>query len=334
MSQQGGWGGPPQQGGFPPQGGPGGQGWPPASGYGPQGPAPQQGYGQPQGHGQPPGYGQPQGYGAPQGYGPQQGFGAQGQAPRSGGFQPGGLPPGGHQPQGKPPAKGGSSAKIIGIVVAALVVLGLIAGLIMMLTQPKKGPEVPGPTPSVTVPTPTRPTPSASASPSASKPTPSASSSTSTQPPGQAIVVGQGISLTPQAGWTVVKQEADFVVLTKGSAVFVAETGKVKAGVTGAQLVESIMTSQAKDMTNVKKGEITPVDIDPAVSVAKGLQAGTMTGSSGSKNMALGTLASVRTSDGVAFVGTLIWPAAEDVGPYNTDYTKMVSSMLSTQLKK
>lgn len=318
MSQQGGWGGPPQgnQGGFPQQGGgypQQGGGYPQQGGYGPQG----GGY-QPQ---------QPQG-----------GFGQQSYPPLQGGM---GAPPGGFQPTGGPPAKGGSSMKIIGIVVGALVVLGLVAALISVFFKPKDpvdpgGPST-GPTITVQTPTPTvtRPTTAPpSPTPTTTRPTASASTGTTTGPAGQAVVVGQGISVTPQAGWTVVKQEADFVVLSKGNAVFLAETGTVKAGTTGAQLVDSYLASQAKEMTNVKKNATTTVDVDPSLSIGKGLQVGTMTGSSGSQTLAFGALGSVRTADGVAFVGTLAWPASEDVAAYNADYTKMVSSMISTQLKK
>ncbi len=330
MSQQGGWGGPPQQGGYGPQGGPQGLGQPQQPGYPPQG-----AYGQ-----QAPNYGPPQpGYAPPGGYAPQGGY-PQSQAPQAGGFHPGGFPP-----QAPPPAKGGSSAKIIGIVVGALVVLGLIGALISVVLKPKAvtDPGTTVATPTVTVATPTRPasTAPATTAPATSAPATTATKAastaptTATKPPaGQAVLVGQGISVTPQAGWTVVKQEADFVVLSKGNAVFLAETGKVSAGTTGSQLVDTYLASQGKQMTNVKKGTTSPVDVgNPGLSVAKSVQTGTVTGSGGSQAMAFGAIASVRTSDGVAFVGTLAWPAAEDVTAYNNEYAAMVASMLATQLK-
>jgi hypothetical protein len=253
------------------------------------------------------------------------------------------MPPGGFRPAAPPPARGGSSTKIIGIVIGALVVLGLIGGLIAALGGRDK--KTTDPAPTITMATPTRPTATATAAttaptttaPTSAKPTAAASTGATTgattAPAGAPVVVGQGISVTPQAGWTVVKQEADFVVLSKGDVVFLAETGKAAPTTTGVQLVDGYLASQAKKMTNVKKNTTTALDVDASVSIGKGLQVGTVTGSSGTEVLAFGVIGSVRKSDGVAFVGTLVWPASADVAPYNTDYTKMVTSMLATQIK-
>jgi len=271
---------------------------------------------------------------------PQQGFPQQG-FPQQGFPQQGA--PGGFRPAAPPPPKGGSSAKIIGIVVGALVVLGLVAGLIAVVSNRNKPLQDPGgavPTPTVNMPTPAttvRPTTSSTATtvkPSASATAGGTTTTAAPTPAGAAITVGQGLAVTPREGWTVVKQEADFLVLGKGGAFFMTETGKTAPGTTGTQLVDSYLASQAKQLTNVKKGTTSTVDVDPSLSVAKGLQVGTATGANGSSTLGFGAVASIRTADGVAFVGTLVWPAAEDVATYNADYTAMVSSLLAAQLKK
>ena len=121
-------------------------------------------------------------------------------------------------------------------------VLGLVAGLIAVVSNRNKPLQDPGgavPTPTVNMPTPAttvRPTTSSTATtvkPSASATAGGTTTTAAPTPAGAAITVGQGLAVTPREGWTVVKQEADFLVLGKGGAFFMTETGKTAPGTTG-----------------------------------------------------------------------------------------------------
>jgi hypothetical protein len=312
---QGPWGPQNPQGGYPPQqpyqGAPA---QPPQQGIG----QPPQGFGQqPQGYGQQQAYGQ-QPYGAPQGY-----AGPYPQGPQPGGYRPG---PYGQGMPGAPAPRGGSSTKIIVIVVAALVVLGLIGGAVA-LTGNKGGTAGP----SVVQTTPARSTTSA---PTTATKAPTTATTAPTTSTGGAIALPNGLSVTPVSGWTVSDQSADTVVLTNGSAYYYAiAVSGVSASTTGAAMVDAYQTNLSKKLTNITKSSTDPIDIDPSISVAEGGLKGTFASSSGTEQLGVATIGSVRQSDGVTFLGVLIYDASKSSADLKQPYTDMTTSLLKSQVK-
>ena len=302
----------PQGGGYPPQ-----QPYP-----GAPVPPPQQGYGQPVGQ-QPQGYGQPQAYGQP--YGAPQGFtGPYPQGPQPGGYRPG---PYGQGMPGAPAPRAGSQTKVIVIVVVVLVVLGLIGGAIALTGN--KGGNV-GPTVVQTTPT------KNSTSTATSAPTTAATKATTapaTTAPGGAISLSNGLAVTPAAGWTVSDQSSDAVVLTNGSAEYYAiAVSGISAGATSTAVVDAYLASLAKKMTNVAKSVTTAIDIDPSLSVAEGGMKGTFASSSGSEQLGIETLGSVRQADGVTFLGVMIYDASKSTSDLQQPFTDMSTSLLQSQV--
>ncbi len=312
---QGPWGPQNPQGGYPPQ--------QPYQGAPVQ--PPQQGIGQPpQGFGQPPqGYGQPQAYGQ-QPYGAPQGYaGPYPQGPQPGGYRPG---PYGQGMPGAPAPRGGSSTKIIVIVVAALVVLGLIGGAVA-LTGNKGGTAGP----SVVQTTPARSTTSA---PTTATKAPTTATTAPTTSTGGAIALPNGLSVTPASGWTVSDQSADTVVLTNGSAYYYAiAVSGVSGSTTGTAIVDAYLTNLSKKLTNITKSSTDAIDVAPSISVAEGGLKGTFASSSGTEQLGVATIGSVRQSDGVTFLGVLIYDASQSSADLKQPYTDMTTSLLKTQVK-
>jgi hypothetical protein len=220
---------------------------------------------------------------------------------------------------GAPAPRGGSSTKIIVIVVAALVVLGLIGGAVA-LTGNKGGTAGP----SVVQTTPARTTTSA----------PTTATTAPTTSTGNAIALPNGLSVTPASGWTVSDQSADTVVLTNGSAYYYAiAVSGVTAGTTGAAMVDGYQTNLSKKLTNITKSSTDPIDVDPSISVAEGGLKGTFASSSGTEQLGVATIGSVRQSDGVTFLGVLIYDASKSSADLKQPYTDMTTSLLKSQVK-
>lgn len=329
------------QGGQPPAG-------PPQGGYG------QQGYG----GGQPPagppqqggGYGQPQGgYGQP----PQQGYGGGGQPP-GGGYPPqggGGYPggPGGpDQPGGGPggPPKKKSSLMIIGIVAAAIVLVVAVGAIIMALTgddAPEGNPPPSAPPTSTETPGGDE-TPGGEETPGGGQETPGGGEETpgggGEEPPSgdcngtSTEDLGQGITLTVADCWTVVQQEDGMVQVSDGTAVFLAQALKVDPSTNPVQLVDSYHDQVSEGQGDVQKKGAEKVDVgSDKVSAAHGLVGFTQSSGQGSGQVVFETLASVRSADGVAVAGSLIYPpSAGSDTQLGTDFTDMVNSMLQSQV--
>ena len=304
-----------------------GQGQPPyQQGYPQQPGYPPQGYPQ-----QPPG---PQGY--PQGY-PPQGYGQQGYPPQGGQPYPpgqGGYPPQGpggqpgYQPSG--PA-GGSPAKkspllLIGIVVAAVVALVAIGGIIIGLTSGNR--DVPTTTITPSPQTPPPDDPSALPSPS----TPSGGSTPGGGGGGGRVDVGNGVSLTPAAGWDVKKSTSSLAQLTDGKNVYVGQTTEVDAASNPGQ----ICTAWHKQLAEGEGGgkfsapENTDVGADELKAATCSAQI-TASSGQGSTELLLVSVVSVRSTDGVAVVGTMAFTAASDQDALQKDFSAMSGSMLETQ---
>lgn len=316
---QGAWGPQnPQGGGYPPQ-----QPYP-----GAPVPPPQQSYGQqPQGIGQPPqgfaqqqpAYGQQQPYGAPQGY-----PGAYPQGPQPGGYRPG---PYGQGMPGAPAPRAGSSTKVIVIVVVVLVVLGLIGAGIGLAGN--KGGQA-GPTAVQTTPT-RNSTGTATKAPTTTAT--KAATAPATTASGGAISLSNGLSVTPVAGWTVSDQSADTVVLTNGSAYYYAiAVPGVAAGTTGTAIVDAYQANLSKKLTNIALSNTDAVDVDPSLSVAEGGLKGTFASSSGSEQLGVATIGSVRQSDSVTFLGVLIYDSSKSSADLKQPFTDMTTSLLQSQV--
>jgi hypothetical protein len=304
--QQGGFGQQPQQGGFgqqPQQGGFGQQ--PQQGGYGQQ---PQQG-----GYGQQPqqgGYGQqPQSFGMPG----QQGFG------------PGG--PAG--PGGRRPKK--SNGMIIGIVIAGVAVLALAGVLIgLFVGGGKSDPIVPPPAPPTVAPTTSAPTTTPTTAPTTSAPT--TAPTTDTSAPAGAIDIGQGMSVTPAAGWTVHEQTSDGVVLRDGQGRVMALAAVSTTDPQAA--VQQVITNVSDSGTNVRKTDVQTADVHPSLSVASQHARYTVAGQSGSADLWSFALVSQRTADNVSFGAVTIAPAADlEDEAFSTDVNGMISSVLQTQVQ-
>jgi len=143
-----------------------------------------------------------------------------------------------------------------------------------------------------------------------------------------------GLSVTPASGWTVSDQSADTVVLTNGSAYYYAiAVSGVTAGTTGAAMVDAYQTNLAKKLTNITKATTDAVDVDPSISVAEGGMKGTFASSSGTEQLGVATIGSVRQSDGDTFLGVLIYDASKSSADLKQPYTDMTTSLLKSQVK-
>jgi hypothetical protein len=313
------------QGGYPPQGQPAPGGYPPQpGGYPPQqqpgGYPPQQ---------QPGGYPPQQAYNPQGAYNPQAGYRPQATFPPQG--APGGLPPqgaGGLPPQGTPPAKK-SPIMLIGIVVAAVVLLAAIGGIILVLNKGDK--TQPGSTITPTQPT-SQPTEQPTEQPSgqSTQPTDQPTDQT-TQPGGQSIDLGGGISLTPAEGYQVEKTEAGFARLSNGKQIFVGQTGKLDPSTNPGQFCDAFHHKVTEGNANPRYAEPKTVNINPKVKAATCQAVSTVSAGNGSGDVYVASLVSIRT-DGLALIGTIFFTKGADTNQLNKDFGFMVGSMLRGQI--
>lgn len=290
---------------------------PPPQGFGP----PPQGYGQPpQGLGQPPAYGAPQAYDAAGSYNPQGAYG--------GGYRPPGAY--GQGFPGAPAPKAGSSSKILIIVVAAVVVLGLLGGVVSLMSN-KSG----GTTPTVVQPTPTRGTTTSAPTTATKAPTTTAATktTTTTAPAGGAIAMPNGLAVTPASGWTLKDQDGTTVSLTNGSGFYYAiAVSGVSGGTTGTAVVDKYLANLSAKLTNVSKDTTDAIQVDPKVLAAEGGLQGTLASSSGSEKVGVAVVGSVRQSDGVTFIGVLLYDPTGSTADLKQPFTDMTVSILKTQV--
>ncbi len=232
---------------------------------------------------------------------------------------------------GAPAPRAGSQTKVLIIVVVVLVVLGLVGGAIALAGN--KGGTV-SPTVVQTTPAPnstsTATTPTKSPTTTATK----AATTSATTASGGAISLPNGLAVTPAAGWTVSDQSSDTVVLTNGTAYYYAiAVSGIAAGTTGTAIVDTYQSSLAQKLTNLTKSTTDAVDIDPSLSVAEGGMKGTFASSSGSEQLGVETIGSVRQADGVTFLGVLIYDASKSTAGLKQPFTDMTTSLLQSQVK-
>jgi hypothetical protein len=304
------------QGGYPPQGQPAPGGYPQQPG----------GYPQQQPGGYPPQQ-QPTGYPSQQAYNPQGAYNPQAGYRPQATFPPQGAA-GGPPPQGTPPAKK-SPFMLIGIVVAAVVLLAAIGGIILVLNKGDK--TQPGSTITPTQPT-SQPTDQPTEQPSGQSTEPTDQpTGQQTQPSGQSIDLGGGISLTPAAGYQVEKTEEGFARLSNGKQIFVGQTGKLDPSTNPGQFCDSFHHKVTEGNANPKYSEPKTVNVNPKVKAATCQAVSTVSAGSGSGEVFVASLVSVRT-DGLALIGTIFFAKGADTTQLNKDFSFMVSSMLNGQI--
>jgi hypothetical protein len=246
------------------------------------------------------------------------------------------LPPAGYPPQGAGQPAKKSTGLIIGIVVAAVVLLAAIGGIIMVLNRDD------GNQPAVSI-TPTEsgaPTEQPTSEPT-SQPTksssaePTGSQTSGGQPPsGDSVDLGKGISLTPAGGWEVQKTGNGVAQLSNGQSVFLGQVIQAEPATNPGQLCDAWHRKIAEDTSNGKFAQ--PKSIDLGTQKLKGATCQaqvTVSNGQGSATVMLFSLVSVRTSDGVTVIGSTSFAEGGGTDQLSKDFTAMVNSMLRGQAK-
>ncbi len=279
----------------------------------------------PQGYPQQPGPTYPQGYPQPGGQPPYQpgpgGYPPQGPGPRPG-YQPTG-------PAGRPPKKK-SALLIIGIVVAAVVALVAIGGIVIGLGSGRQDVPTTTITPGPQTPPPDEPTPdpgsSASAKPSA-EPTPGGGGGS-----GSPIDLGHDVTLVPADGWAVKKQTGSVAQLSDGKNVYIGQTAALDVGSNPGQICTAWHKQLAEGEGGGKFAAPKTADVGSSKLKAATCSAQiTASSGQGSSDLLLVTVVSVRSSDGLAVLGTVAFTSASDADQLQKDFTAMTNSMLATQ---
>ena len=311
---------PPQGGGYPPQGGRPGN---PQQGY------PQQGY--PQGGQSGQGPYQPQGYAGPFQGQPQGGYPPQGQ----GGYQPPPSTGGPAGPAGPSPRK--STGLILGIVVAAVVLLVAVGGIIMALSGGDDEPVstiTPAPQPTPTGDPSTQPTTEPSPQPTEPSNAPSTNqpSGNPTQAPsGDTVDLGNGVKLTPAPDWQVRSEKGGAAQLVNGRDIFVGIVAKLPADSNASQTCDAYHRDIGKEYTNSKFADPKKVDLGTKkLSGATCSAQVTVANGGNAIQVYIFSLVSIRT-DGLAVVGSLYFTEDSDTASLDKDFTAMVNSMLKGQ---
>ena len=279
-----------------------------------QPPSGQQPYGQP---GQNP---YPQAAGQP-GYGPPSYAASYGQQPMYG--PPGAPPPQPGAPGGPPPRK--SPALIIGIVAAAVVLLVAVGGIFIALSG--------GGTEPVSTITPAPPSEQPQPSTAPSTGGKSSEPANPSGPAGSAIDLGKGIKLVPAAGWTVEDQTTGAVSLTNGQGVFYGRQLQQQKTTNPEQLCDAFNRAALKSAANAQFGEPETADVGSSKLTAAVCGA-TFTATSGDKTtqVLVSNMVSIRKSDGLAVIGTLLYVKDSDQQT-KTDASEMMSSMITSQAR-
>jgi hypothetical protein len=238
---------------------------------------------------------------------------------------PGGQPQPG-APGGPPPRK--SPALIIGIVAAAVVLLVAVGGIFIALSG--------GSTEPVSTITPAPPSeqaqPSTEPSTGGKSSAPSGPTSPSA-PTGSAIDLGKGIKLVPAAGWKVEDQTSGAVSLTNGQGVFYGRQLQQQKTTNPEQLCDSFSRAALKSAANAHFGEPQAADVGSSKLTAAVCGA-TYTSTSGDQTtqVLVSNMVSIRKSDGLAVIGTLLWVKDTDQQT-KTDASEMMSSMVTSQAR-
>ena len=261
--------------------------------------------------------------------------------PPPGRLRPAGSDPpqgGGYPPQGGAAPAKKSPALIIGIVVAAVVLLAAIGGIFMVLRGGGDQPPPVSITPSQPVPPTEQPTPGPTEEPTPGPttegPTDGPSPTESTPPSGDAVDLGNGISLSPAAGWEVKKTGKGLAQLSDGKSVFLGQVISADPSTNPGQLCTAWHQKVAEGSTNGKFGDPKTVDLGTTKLKAATCNAQvTVSNGQGTATIVLFSLVSVRQSDGVTVLGTAYFTPNADTQQLDKDFSAMVNSMLQGQVK-
>jgi hypothetical protein len=245
----------------------------------------------------------PQGYPNPAAFPPasypQQGYGQPG-GPAGGGYpMPGGYP--------QPPAGKASSSKVLLIVIAAVVALALIGGGLVLMAQTPKTPT------GSTVPTqptqPTEPTQTPSTDPTpSSDPTPTAGPTGSPTPANGAVDLGHGVLFAVSDGWQVTQQSASMIQVSDGNALIITQVVEETPSTNALQYCDAYNRAVLKDESGTKFADPEKVSVNlKGLSVGKCLAGFVQASGSSSKQMYLQSFASVRNSDGVVALVSIVF---------------------------
>ncbi|MDO5499610.1 MAG: hypothetical protein Q4F67_08020, partial [Propionibacteriaceae bacterium] len=232
-----------------------------------------------------------------------------------------------------------SSALIIGIVVAAIAVLGL-GGLAIGLLGGKDDPLPPPPPPPTVQPTPTtNPTTDPTTEPTTdpdpaptTEPTPGGGGGQQTQPSGNAIQLSNGMSVTPASGWTVAQQNANAVLLqdARGRSMIIS-TGRVNDP---RNDVTELLRRLTADGSDVRLGDVETPDLHSSIDVARQAAAMTATSGGGSTRIGMVAIASSRKADQTGFLTVVAAPpdAFQD-DSFTEGADAMVESLFRSQVE-
>jgi hypothetical protein len=224
---------------------------------------------------------------------------------------------------------------IIGIVVAAVVLLAAIGGIIMVLNRDADQPPPVSITPSQPVPPteqPTdQPTEQPTDEPTTDQPQPTPSE-TSAPPSGDAVDLGNGISVVPASGWTVEDVKQGSALLSDGKSAFRGQAVQLDGNTNAGQLCDGWHKQVTKQGTNGEFADPKAVDVNAKVSAATCQARFTVSNGQGSQTINLFSLVSVRKSDGITIVATAYFSPNVDTQQLGKDFDVMVNSMLGSQI--
>jgi hypothetical protein len=217
-------------------------------------------------------------------------------------------------------------------VVACVVLLVAIGGIFIALSgggsdQPTST-ITPGPPTSEPTTEPTEPP----STPGGQTSEPTGPTTAPTQPTGEAIDLGSGITLMPATGWRVQEQETSVVSLTNGQGVFYGRQLTLAKGTNPVQFCDAFNRAALKSAGNARFGDAEARDVgSDKLSAAVCAAAYTETSGDQSMQVLVSSMVSVRKSDGLTVVGTLLSVRNTD-DQTKSDASAMMSSMLNSQV--
>jgi hypothetical protein len=212
---------------------------------------------------------------------------------------------------------------IIAIVAAAIVLLAAVGGIIMVLTRGGTNQPDVSITPSQPAPPTEQPTP---------QPTPEPTPTESQPPTGGSIDLGNGVELTPAAGWQIKKTGKNVAQLSDGKSVFLGQSLQISPSTNPGQLCDAWHRDVSEGTSNGKFQDPKDVDVGTTrLKAASCVAQVTVSGGQGSTKLYLFSLVSVRQSDGVTVIGTAYFTPNTDTDQLNKDFTVMMNSMLRSQ---
>lgn len=153
------------------------------------------------------------------------------------------------------------------------------------------------------------------------------------RPTGSAIDLGNGIKLVPAAGWKIEDQSSAAASLTNGQGVFYGRQLQQQKTTNPEQLCDSFSRAALKSAANARFGEPESANVGSS-KVSAAVCTATFTATSGDQTaqILVSNMVSVRKSDGLAVIGTLLWAKNTDEQT-KTDAGEMMSSMVTSQVR-